>query len=92
MNVSENNWKPPSLEAEIAISYGTITEANAVVDAISPDNERAPEGLVVKTTRLGRKVTTNIICRAGLLTFIATLDDLLEAASIAEKSVSAMKC
>ena len=86
-----SNWKPPSLEAEIAFSYETVAEANAVVDAISPDNVRIPEDLTIKTIRQGRKVLTNIECEAGLLTFIATIDDLLEAISIAERSVSAVE-
>lgn len=91
MKVSKNNWKPPNLEAEIALSYETITEANAVVNAVSPDNVKTPEDLTIKTIQKGRKMLTNIECTSGLLTFIATLDDLLEATSIAERSVSAVK-
>jgi hypothetical protein len=90
MNALENSWEPPSLEAEISFSYETITLANAVADAISPDNVKAPEHLIIKTIRQGRKVMTSVECRKGLLTFIATIDDLLEAISTAEKSVSAV--
>lgn len=86
-----SNWKPPSLEVEIALSYETVTEANAVVDAITPDNVRIPKDLAIKTIRRGRKALTSVECRAGLLTFIATIDDLLEAISIAERSVSAVR-
>ncbi len=79
------------MEAEISLSYKTIREAEAVVDAISPDNIDAPEGLTVKTTRLGAKVLTKIECRTKLLTFISTIDDVMSAVSIAEKSTSAVK-
>lgn len=91
MDVSRNNWERLSLEAEIAFSYATIREANAVVDAISPDNAKTPEGLVAKTIRQGRKAVTRIECTAGLMTFIATIDDLLEAISIVERSVLTVK-
>ncbi len=86
-----SNWEPPSLEAKIAFSYETVTEANAIVDAITPDNVRIPEDLAIMTIRQGRKMLTCIECGAGLLTFIATIDDLLEAIEIAERSVSAMR-
>lgn len=91
MNVSKNSWEPPNLQAEIALYYGTITEANAVANAVSPDNVKIPEGLTIKTAQRGRKVLTNIECKSSLLTFIATIDDLLEAMSIAERSFSAVK-
>jgi len=91
MNVSKNSSEPPNLEAEIALSYGTITEANAVVNAVSPDNVKTPEALTIKTIRRGREVLTNIECGSSLLTFIATIDDLLEAISIAERTISTVK-
>ena len=91
MSVLGSNLEPPSLEAEIAFDYETIAEANAVADAISPDNVKTPKDLAIKTVRQGKKVMTNIECGACLLTFIATIDDLLEAISIAERSVSAVK-
>lgn len=87
----KNNCESPRLEAEIALSYETVAEANAVADAISPDNVRVPTGLTIKTIRQKRKVLTDIECEAGLLTFVATIDDLLEAISIAERSVLAAK-
>jgi len=91
MSVLGNNLEPPSLEAEISFDYETVAEANAVVNAILPDNVKLPKDLTIKTARQGKKVTTNIECRECLLTFVATIDDLLEAVSVAERSVSAVK-
>ncbi len=91
MNLSERSRGPQSLEAEISLSYETITEARAVANAVSPDNVKAPEDLTIKTVHLGRKVLTDVGCKSGLLTFIATIDDLLEAISIAERSVLSVK-
>lgn len=79
------------MEAEISLSYKSDREARAVADAVSPDNAKIPEGLTIKTMRQGRNVSTHIKCRSSMLTFIATIDDLLAAVSVAEKSMSTVK-
>jgi len=79
------------LEANIMLSYNTLREAEAVADAVSPDNVKVPEGLSVKTTRRGKKVFTNIECESKLQTFVATIDDLLSAVSVAERALWAIK-
>ena len=79
------------MEANINISYKTVKEAKAVADAVAPDNVKVPEGLSVKTSVHGVKVSTKITCETRLETFIATIDDLLSAVSVAEKTVSTVK-
>jgi len=79
------------MEAEISLSYKTLREADAVAKAVSPDNVKVPKGLFVETIRQERKVLTKIKCKTRLQTFIATIDDLLSAVSVAEKSISAVK-
>jgi len=79
------------LEADINISYKTVKEARVVADAIAPDNATAPQGLSVRTNSHGVKVSTKIMCQTKLETFIATIDDLLSAISVAEKSLSTVK-
>jgi len=79
------------LEARIVLSFKTIREADAVAQAVSPDNVTVPEGLFIKTTRRGKKVFTEIDCEKRLQTFTATMDDLLSAVSVAERSISAVK-
>lgn len=91
MDSLANSWDPRNLEAEISLSYKTNTQAKAVADAVSPDNVKIPEGLTIKTLQRGRKVLTSIKCKSSLLTFIATIDDLLDAVSIAERSISVVK-
>ena len=86
-----NSWDRRNLEAEISLTYKSDRHARAVADAVSPDNVKTPEGLAIKTARRGRNVLTHIKCKSNMLTFIATIDDLLEAVSIAEKSISTMK-
>jgi len=62
-----------------------------VAKAVSPDNVKVPKGLFIKTTRRGRRVFTRIECETRLQTFVATIDDLLSAVSVAERTVFAVK-
>ena len=82
-----NSWLARKLEAEIVISYDSVESAKAVTEAISPDNFKVPTGLSIRTEREGNNVVTRIKCRRRLQTFIATIDDLLFAISLAEKTL-----
>jgi len=75
------------LEAEVMLNYNRARWARAVADAVSADNVKAPVGLSVRTVCTGRKVVTRVACEGKLVTFIATLDDLLFSASSAEKAL-----
>lgn len=79
------------LEARILLKYKDPCEAEAVVKAVSPDNFKAPQGLRVRTTRRGNKVLNQIQCETKLQTFMATIDDLLSAVSVAERAILAAK-
>jgi len=79
------------LNAEITISYKTMQEAEAVAKALIPDNVKAPRGLIIRTIRQGTKVLTMIECTTKLLTFLATIDDVMSAVSVAERSVSTVR-
>ena len=79
------------MEAEVRISYENEREAEAVAQAVSPDNTKVPRGLSIKTTRKGSEVLTQIQCELRLQTLIATIDDLLCCVSTAEKTFSVVK-
>jgi len=79
------------LEAELRISYENEREAEAVAQAVSPDNVKVPQGLFIKTTRRGSEVLTQIRCELKLQTLLATIDDLLCCISTAEKTFSVAK-
>jgi tRNA threonylcarbamoyladenosine modification (KEOPS) complex Pcc1 subunit len=79
------------LEAKIVLKYKLPHEAEAVAKAVSPDNLKAPQGLSVETTRRGNRVVNKIQCETRLQTFMATIDDLLSAVSVAERALSAAK-
>ena len=75
------------MEAEISIEYADANIAEAIADAVSPDNYGTPKGLSVKTRIEKAKVVTRIRCYQGFPTFIATIDDLLFSVATAEKTL-----
>jgi hypothetical protein len=79
------------LEAEIRLSYRNEREAEAVANAVSPDNVEVPPGLHIETLRNGSDVLTKIECQTRLQTLIATIDDLLACVSVAEKTFKIAK-
>jgi tRNA threonylcarbamoyladenosine modification (KEOPS) complex Pcc1 subunit len=75
------------LEARITLEYSNEKTAEAIANAVSPDNFKTPVGLSVKTVRKGSCVVTEIVTEGKMATFIATIDDLLFSASTAEKAL-----
>jgi len=78
------------LQATITLEYKNEKTAQAISEAVLPDNFKTPVGLQVKTKREKNKVITEIDCEGKLATFTATIDDLLFSASTAEKTLRAI--
>ena len=81
------NLRVRSLQATVTLEYKYEKTAEAIAQAVSPDNFKTPVGLQVKTVRENNKVITHIQCEGKLATFTATIDDLLFSASTAEKTL-----
>jgi len=80
------------LEATIKLEYGDSKTAEAVANAVSPDNFKTSIGLTIKTERKNNNVLTEIQTEEEkLATFIATIDDLLFCVSTAEKTLRTVK-
>jgi tRNA threonylcarbamoyladenosine modification (KEOPS) complex Pcc1 subunit len=75
------------LEATIKLEYSNPKTADAIADAVSPDNFKTPTGLTIKTERKNSQVVTEMKAEGKLSTFIATIDDLLFCVSTAEKTL-----
>ena len=75
------------MEAKVTLEYADEKTAEAISNAVSPDNFKTPIGLSVETTIENNKVVSDITCEGKLSTFIATIDDLLFSASTAEKTL-----
>ena len=75
------------MEATITLEYANAKTADAIANAVSPDNFKTPTGLTIKTERRNSNVLTEITAEGKLSTFIATIDDLLFCVSTAEKTL-----
>ena len=78
------------MEAEISLEYKDVKDADAVADAVSPDNFKTPSGLFIETKSRERRVITIVKCRK-IRSFIATIDDLLFCIGTAEKTLRTVK-
>ncbi len=79
------------MKATIKLEYEKAEIAAAVANAISPDNLKCPAGMKVKTERQDCCVVSEIELEGRLVTFTATIDDLLAHASTAEKALRVLK-
>lgn len=79
------------MQAKIHLNYLNEKTAEAIAEAVSPDNFKTPAGLKICTVRVNNRVITEIECDGKLSTFTATIDDLLFSASTAEKTVRTVK-
>ena len=79
------------MQATVTLEYADQKTAQAVANAVSPDNFKTPIGLHVKTELEDCKVVTRIDCEGKLATFTATIDDLLFSVSTAEKTLVALE-
>ena len=75
------------MEATITLEYADAKTADAIANAVSPDNFKTPTGLTIKTERKNNNVLTEVKTEGKLATFIATIDDLLFCVSTAEKTL-----
>ncbi len=87
----ENSYEAKKLEATITLEYDDEKVAEAVANAVSPDNYKTPTSLAIVTARKGNTVVTEIRAEEKILTFIATIDDLLFSVSTAEKALKTIK-
>jgi hypothetical protein len=78
------------LKAEIELEYQDVKTAEAISNAISPDNFKAPLGFLINTTCKENTLVTNITGAVKISTFISTIDDLLFCISTAESALKAV--
>ncbi|MBM1154365.1 hypothetical protein DRN94_000620 [archaeon] len=77
----------PKLQAHLRVE----ALESAVFEAVHPDNRTLPEGLSIHALRKEQVTEFLIECTRGLRSLIATLDDLLEALQVAERTLRAVK-
>ena len=81
----------PAPEAHLRLAFGSEEEARAIHEAIRPDNELLPRGLSMRSATSGRVVELHVVCKKGLESLWATLDDLLACVQAAERALEHVK-
>ena len=82
--------KGRAVEAKATIRYSNMEIANAILEAIGPDNCQAPKGIEIDITLIGSVLNLEVLCAKGVGSFITTLDDLLACISAAEKTITGL--
>ena len=82
--------KGRAVESKLTIRHSDVEIANAVLEAIGPDNCQAPEGIEIRVTLMGSVLNLEVLCAKGIGSLITTLDDLLACISAAEKAISGL--
>jgi len=77
----------PEASAAIDIHYNDPEKAHFILEAISPDNLQAPEGVTVEADVIGSTLRVKVSCDKGVGSLIATVDDLLSCVQAAEKAI-----
>lgn len=78
------------MKATISLEYTDEKTAQAIAQAISPDNFKTPTCLQISTTKIKNEVVTQIQCGGKLSTLTATIDDLISSVSVAEKTLKSI--
>ena len=77
----------PEASTTIDIHYEDSKTARSIMEAISPDNLDAPEGIDVATKVDGDILKISISCSRDIGSLISTVDDLLSCVQAAERAI-----
>lgn len=75
-------------EATLRVGFCDGREAEIAELALAPDNRPLPRGLSIGVERSGRELVYRVICRERPLeSLLTTLDDIIQALILVERSV-----
>lgn len=77
----------PEACAAIEIVYEDAQTARYILDAISPDNLKAPQGVSIKAVVEGCTLKVSVSCARGVGSLTSTVDDLLSCVQAAERAI-----
>ena len=77
----------PEASTTIDIHYEDSKTARSIMEAISPDNLDAPEGIDVATKVDGDILKISISCSRDIGSLLSTVDDLLSCIQAAERVI-----
>lgn len=77
-------------EAELIMRYFDEATAEAIVEAVSPDNFQVQEGLELSVLQEKKEIFIRVRCSKRIGSLISTLDDLLSCIAAAEKALNCL--
>ena len=78
---------PESSKTVIEMDYGEIDTANAIQQAITPDNLIVPDGMHIITMVQGSVLEIEVHTNRSIGSLVATLDDMLSCIQAAERAI-----
>jgi hypothetical protein len=71
-----------SIKSSMKIQFDSKKEVDTIIDVLTPDNIRIPEGLKIDIKSHSKYLVIDIYCENGTGTFLNTIDELLEHISL----------
>ena len=73
--------------ATVSIKYTDQTTAQSILEAITPDNIKAPQGISINANVKDTTLLITVNCKRGVGSLLSTLDDLILCIQSAEKAL-----
>lgn len=77
-----------NIKSSMKIEFDSKKEIDTMIDALTPDNVRIPEGLKINIRAENKCLIIDIQCKNGSGTFLNTIDELLEHISLSRAVTS----
>jgi hypothetical protein len=73
-----------NIKSSMKIEFESKKEIDTMINALTPDNVRIPEGLKINIRAQNKCLIIDIQCKNGSGTFLNTIDELLEHISLSK--------
>jgi hypothetical protein len=77
-----------NIKSSMKIEFDSKKEIDTMINALTPDNVRIPEGLKINIRAQNKCLIIDIQCKNGSGTFLNTIDELLEHISLSKAVTS----
>jgi hypothetical protein len=77
-----------NIKSSVKIEFDSKKEIDTMINALTPDNVRIPEGLKINIRAENKCLIIDIQCKNGSGTFLNTIDELLEHISLSRAVTS----
>lgn len=77
-----------NIKSSMKIEFDSKKEIDTMINALTPDNVRIPEGLKINIRAENKCLIIDIQCKNGSGTFLNTIDELLEHISLSKSVTS----